>query len=168
MSSTTTVTATTTTGPSSTTSTLIFAVPPTDGARPFVRINEDPTGERAMNITPEPSSVIIENLRGKEGKDAPTLDTTGFQLFHRPAKHTSFASDKEVEREYYPESIELLKELTGASRVVLFDHSMLHSSWSHLLHRCLTFNPHNQLSVAVALGLQILRHRPANPSHKHT
>ena len=42
-------------------------------------------------------------------------------------KHTSFENDEEVEREYYPEPIELVKELTGASRVVPFDHSAYQS-----------------------------------------
>ncbi|KAF8639136.1 hypothetical protein AX17_001626 [Amanita inopinata Kibby_2008] len=35
-----------------------------------------------------------------------------------------FITDEEIEKEYYPESEELTKELTGASRVVLFDHTV--------------------------------------------
>ena len=34
--------------------------------------------------------------------------------------------DAEIEKEYYPESEELIKKVTGASRVVFFDHSELH------------------------------------------
>lgn len=69
----------------------------------------------------EPYDLEIENLRGKE--DTVSLDTTGFQFFRAEAKHKSFNNDEEVEKEYYPESIELLKQLTGANRVVIFDHS---------------------------------------------
>ena len=65
-------------------------------------------------------AIKVENLHGQT--DA-TLDKNGLQFFHHPAKHTSFVNDKEIEREYYPESIELLKQLTSTSRVVLFDHS---------------------------------------------
>ena len=65
--------------------------------------------------------MAIENVRGKE--DQYTLDTAGFQFYKSPAKHTSFSNDQEIQDEYYPESIELLKKLTGASRVVIFDHS---------------------------------------------
>ncbi|KAH8980701.1 hypothetical protein EDB86DRAFT_2979020 [Lactarius hatsudake] len=65
-------------------------------------------------------AVKVENLRGRAEA---TLDKNGFQFFHHPAKHTSFANDEEILWEYYPESIELLKQLTGASCVVLFDHS---------------------------------------------
>ena len=78
------------------------------------------TGDYKQNYESVEKEVIIENLRSKE--DSATLDATGFQLFHRPAKHTSFATDEDVCREYYPESIELLKELIGASRVVVINH----------------------------------------------
>jgi hypothetical protein len=64
----------------------------------------------------------IEDLRGKE--DSVTLDTAGFQFLKKAAKHQSFATDEVIKNEYYPESIELIKELTGASKVVLFDHSL--------------------------------------------
>lgn len=101
---------------------LIFFQLPTDGSKPYTTINADPTtGERGINWTKEPHDVEIENLRGKE--DSVTLDTAGFQYFKQPQKYTSFADDEEIEREYYPESIALIKELLGASRVVPFDHS---------------------------------------------
>ncbi|KAJ7916201.1 hypothetical protein B0H13DRAFT_1609641 [Mycena leptocephala] len=57
-------------------------------------------------------------------ESAASLDKTGFQLFKHPAKHTAFTNDADIEKEYYPESIELIKRLTGASRVVLFDHTI--------------------------------------------
>jgi len=103
--------------------TLVYFVPPADGSKPYIHINADSaSGERPKNYTQEPYDVDIENLRGKE--DSVALDTAGFQYFNAPAKYTSFSSDAEVEAEYYPESIELLKKLTGASRVVLFDHTI--------------------------------------------
>ncbi|KAF9523597.1 hypothetical protein CPB83DRAFT_862595 [Crepidotus variabilis] len=80
------------------------------------------TGERDTNITREAKDVVIENVRGKE--HTVSLDTTGFQFFNAPTKYKSFANDEEIKREYYPESIELIKKLTGANRVVLFDHTL--------------------------------------------
>jgi len=106
-------------------STLIYFVPPADGSKPLQFMYADPasaTGERTKNFTQAPYKMKIENLRGKE--DSVTLDTAGFQFFKAPAKHTSFNSDAVIEEEYYPESIELLKKLTGANRVVLFDHTV--------------------------------------------
>ncbi|KAJ7278464.1 hypothetical protein C8J57DRAFT_1503351 [Mycena rebaudengoi] len=109
--------------PSSTTASLSFFVPPADGQRAYQSINvNSATSERDRNFSLSPQNVEIENLRGKE--DTVTLDTLGFQIFHSPAKHTTFKNDAEVESEYYPESIELIKRLTGATRVVLFDHTI--------------------------------------------
>jgi hypothetical protein len=108
--------------PSSTTGTLDFYVAPKDGARAYQSINaKADTGIRDRNFTLEKHNVKIENLRSDES--AASLDKTGFQLFKHPAKHTAFTNDADIEKEYYPESIELIKRLTGASRVVLFDHS---------------------------------------------
>ncbi|KAJ6475729.1 hypothetical protein C8R47DRAFT_1052463 [Mycena vitilis] len=104
--------------PSGTTATLNFSVPPKNGARAYVNIN-DPSDS---NYGREAHEVQIHNLRGNES--SATLDTTGFQLYNHPAKHTAFTNDADVEKEYYPESIELIKRLTGASRVVLFDHTI--------------------------------------------
>ena len=108
--------------PSFASTTLNYAVAPEDGTKAYVNINADPTtGKRASNYTNELHPASIENLRGKE--DSVSLDTAGFQFYRTPAKHTSFSTDEEVEREYIPESIELLKHLTGAAKVVIFDHS---------------------------------------------
>jgi len=98
---------------------LNYFVAPADGSKAYHSVYTDPPDK---NYTHEPYEVEIENVRGKE--DSVSLDTTGFQFFKAPAKHTAFSSDAEIEAEYYPESIELLKKLTGASRVVLFDHTV--------------------------------------------
>ncbi|KAJ7687906.1 hypothetical protein B0H17DRAFT_1180677 [Mycena rosella] len=103
---------------SSTTASLVFALPPPDGVRAYY--NTGKTDDK--NIALDAHDVKIENLRGKE--TAATLDTTGFQLYKHAAKHTAFTSDAEIKDEYYPESIELIKRLTGASRVVVFDHTV--------------------------------------------
>jgi len=102
---------------------LIYFSPPPDGSRPYTNINSDPsTGERDKNWVQEEHTVEIEDLRGKE--DSVTLDTAGFQFAKKAAKHKSFTNDEDIKKEYYPESIELIRELTGASKVVLFDHTV--------------------------------------------
>ena len=112
---------------------LRFFVPPADKSAPWINVNANTnTGEREKNYTQEPVKVEIENIRGKEASTS--LDGNGFQYFRRAAKHTSFANDEEIKQEYYPESIELIKELTGASKVVLFDHSRLILTLSLELH----------------------------------
>ena len=97
-------------------------LPTTDGQKPYQFINPDPaTGERKKNYTFADHDFEIENVRGKE--HLYSLDKTGFQFLKAEAKHRSFENDEEIVSEYYPESVELLKEVTGASRVVIFDHS---------------------------------------------
>ncbi|KAJ2923296.1 hypothetical protein H1R20_g7598, partial [Candolleomyces eurysporus] len=108
---------------SSTPALLSYFVPPENGVRAYQKINADPiTGEREHNFTRSKHNAVIENVRGKE--DQYTIDNSGFQFVRSPAKHTSFNNDDEIEKEYYPESIDLLKKLTGASRVVIFDHTI--------------------------------------------
>ena len=106
--------------PATTTASLLYATEPEDGGGAYVHV--DPiTGERKKSYECEDRNVVVENLRGKE--DSVTLDTAGFQYFKHTSKHTSFTSDEEIHQEYYPESLELIKSLTGASRVVVFNHS---------------------------------------------
>lgn len=106
----------------SVTAIITYSLPPADGSRAFQRVAVDPiTGEREKNILQEPYEVVVENVRGKE--DLYTLDNSGFQFHNRPTKVKDFQNEKIIQEVYYPESTEIIKELTGASRVVLFDHS---------------------------------------------
>jgi hypothetical protein len=108
-------------------SSLNYFSPPADGSKPWVEITQNPGAkERAQNWEKIPHTLHVENIR-RDLSDY-TLDTAGFQLFTRPTKHAAFDNDEKVKEEYYPESIEAIKELTGASRVVLFDHSK--QSWT--------------------------------------
>ncbi|KAJ7687863.1 hypothetical protein B0H17DRAFT_1136028 [Mycena rosella] len=107
--------------PASTTASIVFALPPPDGTRAY-QDTTAPNGANDKNFPLDVHDVEIQNLRGTEA--TATLDTTGFQLYKHAAKHTAFTSDAEIKEEYYPESIELLKRITGASRVVLFDHTI--------------------------------------------
>lgn len=100
---------------------LTYFKPPEDGSRPYTNIYVDVRSREGRNWTKVPHYVQIENLRGRE--DSVSLDVNGFQFFKGAAKHTSFTNEEEVKAEYYPESIELVKKLTGASRIVPFDHS---------------------------------------------
>jgi len=108
---------------STVTANLVYFSPPADGSVPYTYINADPTtGERKTNWVLEPHDVEIENIRGRE--DTVSLDTAGFGYYKGAAKHAAFANEEEIKKEYYPESIELVKKLTGASRVVPFDHTI--------------------------------------------
>ncbi|KAF9806708.1 hypothetical protein IEO21_08566 [Rhodonia placenta] len=91
------------------------------GSPPYTLINADAAG-RTGNWVPEPHDVEIHDVREHEA--AFTLDTAGFQFFVGAPDHTSFTDDADIRAKYYPESIALLKLLTGAHRVVPFDHTV--------------------------------------------
>ncbi|KAG6819919.1 hypothetical protein H0H93_007390 [Arthromyces matolae] len=112
--------------PAFVTAQLTFFVQPPNGVRAFQHINHvntgDGEGDRPRNFEREQRDVVVENLRGHE--DEYKLDNAGFQLIKEVARHTSFVNDAEIKQEYYPESAELIKKITGASRVVFFDHTI--------------------------------------------
>lgn len=103
---------------------LIYFTKPTDGSKAYTYINADTkTGIRPQNWEGISYNLEVENIRGHESEYK--LDNAGFQFGKEAASHTAFTDDKAIEKEYYPESIELVKKLTGASRAVIFDHSTL-------------------------------------------
>ena len=53
-----------------------------------------------------------------------SLENEGFQLLTAPTGVEDFDDDGTVRARYYAEAITLLEELTGASRVVVFDHTI--------------------------------------------
>jgi hypothetical protein len=55
---------------------------------------------------------------------AATLDYNGFELIGAPSRVRNFYDPDEVASVYYREAERLLIELTGASRVVIFDHTI--------------------------------------------
>ena len=121
-----------------------YAVPPADGIRPTQNSNFNPISrERDRNFPPQSQEVQVENIRGKE--DTVSLDTAGFQFYTIPTKYKGeFRDDEEIKREYYPESEELIKNLTGASIVVIFNHSTY-------CHYCEIFSiPHHMLNPIIS------------------
>ncbi|PFH48557.1 hypothetical protein AMATHDRAFT_65098 [Amanita thiersii Skay4041] len=64
--------------------------------------------------------VQIEDIRHQI--NAFTLDNSGFQFFNHPTKHVSFSNDDEIRRDYYQECAEFIKEVTGAKKVVVYNH----------------------------------------------
>lgn len=53
-----------------------------------------------------------------------SLEREGFQLLTAPSSVTDFSDEEAIRERYYAEAIALLKDVTGASRVVVFDHTI--------------------------------------------
>ncbi|KAH7908715.1 hypothetical protein BJ138DRAFT_1090791 [Hygrophoropsis aurantiaca] len=141
---------------------------PADGTRPYINTHPDPqTGIRGRNWTPKEHPVEIENIREKE--DEYTLDTAGFQYYKRPSKHITFSNDAEIKEEYYPESIALIQELTGASKVVLFDHTIRRHRPSEIETDETNRQPVSEVHVdqtSASATARVHRHLPADEANE--
>lgn len=93
------------------------------------------TGEKPVNETFGPGnihrrttgakerrSVTIEDGRASAGEF--TLDTHGFAFVGHPTAMRDFLDPDELKRIYYPEIERLVREVSGAARVVVFDHTL--------------------------------------------
>ncbi|OTB00377.1 hypothetical protein M426DRAFT_65986 [Hypoxylon sp. CI-4A] len=70
-----------------------------------------------------PLQKTIHDVTGEEEKYA--LDSHGFQFLRHASQVktlSDFQDDEVVKARYYPETAQVLKDITGASRVFIFDH----------------------------------------------
>lgn len=74
------------------------------------------------NVVPEPHTLPVHDARPVAGSIS--LDVEGFELVRQKSAVKNFYDDEEVRRVYYPEAELLLKDITGASRVFIFDHTV--------------------------------------------
>jgi hypothetical protein len=90
------------------------------GARPRYLAYDPDAGEERTNMTPDPHTVPIYDMRPIQRELDLDRECVGL-VEHRSAVQ-DFWDDDEVRRVYYPEAERFLKEHTGASRVFIFDH----------------------------------------------
>jgi hypothetical protein len=72
--------------------------------------------------TADPRSVTIHNARRHDGQFV--FDRDGFVFTRHDTKVRDFFDEDEIRRVYYPEMEALVKAKSGASRVVVFDHTL--------------------------------------------
>lgn len=53
-----------------------------------------------------------------------SLDREGFQLVRAASSVRNFYEEESIRTHYYPEAVSLLKDVTGAERVLVFDHTI--------------------------------------------
>jgi hypothetical protein len=70
----------------------------------------------------DPREVVLRNGR-QETRDF-TLDHNGFRFVAHATKVADFFNETEIRATYYPEMEALVKGETGASRVIVFDHTL--------------------------------------------
>ncbi|CAI0655538.1 unnamed protein product, partial [Colletotrichum noveboracense] len=93
---------------------------PGDGSSPppVVVGGQKVTNERKMI----PHTMTVTDVTGDE--DTFTLDSHGFQYLRHASVETDFTDEERIKNVYYPEAEKLYKEITGASRVVIFNHQI--------------------------------------------
>jgi hypothetical protein len=90
------------------------------------------TNERATIAT----KVTVKDISGEEEKY--NLDNFGFQLVHHETKsgctEDGYRDLRSIQTEYFPECEQLLKNVTGADRALIFDHKVRRgpSNWHKL------------------------------------
>ena len=93
------------------------------------------TGEKLVNETFGPNNIRRRTTGRYEQKMMPIrnarplrasleLDRQGFVLVDHPTQMRDFFDAEELERVYYAEAVELVKQVSGATRVFLFDHTL--------------------------------------------
>lgn len=83
---------------------------------------EPPIGIARTNATYQTHKLPIYNARSIS--ENISLDKEGFALTGHNTNVRNFYDEDEVRRVYYPEAEQLLKEVTGATKVVIFDHTL--------------------------------------------
>ena len=92
------------------------------GEKPVTYAYQPPPGVPWSTAEADEHPTIIHNLRPAASELL--LDVVGFQLLSHRSAVMNFWDEDEIKRIYYPESVDLLKRVTGASEVRVFDHTL--------------------------------------------
>lgn len=90
--------------------------------RPHTYTYDPPADVPKTNIVNEAHTVPIFDMRPIA--DGLTLDNQGFALVDAPTTVSDFYDEAQLKAVYYQEAEDLVKQATGASRVVVFDHTI--------------------------------------------
>ena len=90
--------------------------------RPVYYLHEPPPGTPSRNARGDRQRMPIHNAR--ELSPAPTLDLEGFTLEHLESAVENLYAAAVVRSAYYREVEQLVGRVTGAARVVAFDHNV--------------------------------------------
>lgn len=88
--------------------------------KPYSYNYEPPPGVPARNTREETHTVTVHDARPLN--DRLSLDREGFVLVRHPTEAADLYDEEQIKNVYYPECERLIKEHTGAKRVVAFDH----------------------------------------------
>lgn len=98
------------------------SVPNTLRSTGTVYLNRDQTGsdDQPVGLDNVPISHLVSNGRAAALK----LDRNGFELFQHTYDHIDYFDDDSIVTRYYDEVCAFIKSVTGAKKVVAFDHNI--------------------------------------------
>jgi hypothetical protein len=99
---------------------LNYIVPTQDRPRTFTYA--PPDGSPSTTVATQPHNLEIHDLR--EEDHAYSLDGEGFAVVQHQSSVSDFGDEAQIRDVYYAEAERLLKEVTGADRVFIFDHTL--------------------------------------------
>ncbi|KAG7285121.1 hypothetical protein NEMBOFW57_009742 [Staphylotrichum longicolle] len=140
---------------------LNFYSPPEDGSAPYNLAGDVPPGAIPRNFGSLTKDVLIHDARGRESDF--TLDHDAFQILRdQPpsSEPSSFTDDASIQTHYYPEVEQLLlSHVPGATKVIIFDHTIRRTSPS--APRQPVFRVH--IDQTAASAAQRVRRHAASP-----
>ena len=86
--------------------------------KPYSYNYDPPPGVAVRNTENEEHAITVHDAR----EAAPSLDREGFALVHHKTAASDLYDEKIITEIYYPECERLMREATGAKKVVAFDH----------------------------------------------
>src|SRR5262245_18026424 len=93
-----------------------------NGEKIFTETGAPGATDRRNGGTPDLRQVTIRN--GRPEAERFELDRDGFRFVRHDTKVADFFDEDEIRRVYHPEMEALIKAESGASRVVVFDHTL--------------------------------------------
>lgn len=90
--------------------------------KPFNYLYDPPPGIPRQNVNFDTHRVTIHD--GRSLVSNLSLDREGFAFIAQASTVKDFFNQDEIYRTYYPEAEQLVKTVTGASRVIVFDHNL--------------------------------------------
>ena len=93
-----------------------------DTGEKIVTLAAAPGANDVRNTTPDPRRVSMHNGRPEAAHFE--LERDGFRFVRHDTKVADFFDQEQIRRIYYPEMEALVKAESGASRVVIFDHTL--------------------------------------------
>jgi hypothetical protein len=92
--------------------------------RPVSYTFEPPAGVPWTTGAIEPQRVTVRDGRPLAALGELSLDKSGFQLLGHRSALADFSDDAAIRSVYYEESAQLLRNATGAEKVLIFDHTL--------------------------------------------